>query len=239
MPDADLSANTTAHLIADIEALRRLHGVERWTILGMSWGTTLGLAYAQAHARRVDALVLALVGTTSRREVEWITRDVGRIFPCEWNRFAKTVPDSLRHLPLADAYATLLFDADPAVRDHAAREWCAWEEAHVSLAPGHLPNPRYDDPEFRLRFARLVTHYFRHAAFLGEDQLLRDAAILNGIPGILIHGRLDVSSPLDTAWQLSQRWSTSELHVLDDVGHGGGATFITAVVGALNRFAAT
>lgn len=104
--------------------------------------------------------------------------------------------------------------------------------------PGHLPNPRYEDPEFRLRFARLVTHYWRHAAFLGEDQLLRDAATLNGIPGVLIHGRYDVS-PLDTAWQLSQRWSTSELHVLDDAGHGGGDSFITAVVGALNRFAAT
>ena len=121
VPDADLSANTTAHLIADIEALRQLHGVERWTVLGMSWGTTLGLAYAQAHSRRVDALVLALVGTTSRREVEWITHDVGRIFPREWNRFATAVPDTLRHLPLADAYATLLFDADPAVREHAAR----------------------------------------------------------------------------------------------------------------------
>ena len=115
-PDADLSANTTAHLIADIEALRQLHGVERWTVLGMSWGTTLGLAYAQAHARRVDALVLALVTTTSRREVEWITRDVGRIFPREWNRFATAVPDTLRHLPLADAYATLLFDCRPRSR---------------------------------------------------------------------------------------------------------------------------
>ena len=124
VPDADLSANTTAHLIADIEALRQLHGVERWTVLGMSWGTTLGLAYAQAHSRRVDALVLALVTTTSRREVEWITHDVGRIFPREWNRFVTAVPDTLRHLPLAEAYATLLYDADPAVRDHAAREWC-------------------------------------------------------------------------------------------------------------------
>jgi proline iminopeptidase len=145
----------------------------------------------------------------------------------------------LRHLPLAEAYATLLYDADPAVRDHAAREWCAWEDAHVSLTPGHLPNPRYDDPEFRLGFARLVTHYWRHAAFLGEEQLLHGAATLDGIPGILIHGRYDVSSPLDTAWQLAQRWNTSALHVLDDAGHGGGDTFITAVVAALSRFAAT
>jgi proline iminopeptidase len=203
----------------------------------MSWGSTLGLAYAQAYAHRVGALVLALVTTTSRREVEWITHDVGRIFPREWHRFVTSVPDSLRHLPLTDAYATLLFDADPALRDRAAREWCAWEDAHVSLTPGHLPNPRYEDPEFRLRFARLVTHYWRHAAFLEEDQLLRDAATLNGIPGVLIHGRHDVSGPLDTAWQLSQRWSTSELHVLDDAGHGGGDTFVPTVVKALNRFA--
>ena len=237
-PDADLSVNTTAHLIADIEALRRHLGVERWTVLGISWGTTLGLAYAQAHPDRVSALVLALVGITSRREVEWITRDVGRIFPREWDRFAAAVPDRLRHLPLVDAYATLLFDPDPAVRDHAAREWCAWEDAHVSLAPGHRPNERYEDPEFRLRFARLVTHYWRHAAFLEDEQLLRDAPTLNGIPGVLIHGRYDVSGPLETAWRLSQRWTTSRLHVLHDTGHGDGATFVPTVLDALSQFAA-
>lgn len=237
-PDADLRTNTTAHLIADIEALRQYHGVERWTMLGLSWGTTLGLAYAQTHPGRVDALVLALVTTTSRREVEWITRDVGRLFPREWDRFAAAVPDRLRRLPLVDAYATLLFDADPTVREHAAREWCAWEDAHVSLTPGHRPNPRYQAPEFRLRFARLVTHYWRHAAFLEEDQLLRDAAALNGIPGVLIHGRYDVSSPLETAWRLSQRWNTSRLRVLDDAGHGGGDSLLAAIVGALNQFAA-
>lgn len=236
-PAADLRANTTAHLIADIEALREHLAVERWTILGLSWGTTLGLAYAQAQPRRVRALVLALVTTTSRHEVEWITRDVGRLFPREWDRFSAAVPTTLRHLPLVDAYATLLFDADPAVREQAARAWCAWEDAHVSLTPGHRPNPRFDDPAFRLGFARLVTHYWRHAAFLEEDQLLCDASTLNGIPGVLIHGRYDVSSPLETAWRLSQRWTTSQLQVLDDAGHGGGDTFLSAVVGALNLFA--
>lgn len=236
-PGADLGTNTTAHLIADIEALRQLHGVDRWVVLGLSWGTTLGLAYAQAHPQRIEALVLGLVTTTSRREVEWITRDVGRIFAREWDRFAAAVPDGLRHLPLVDAYAILLSDPDPAVREHAAREWCLWEDAHVSLAPDHRPNPRYEDPEFRLRFARLVTHYWRHAAFLDEDQLLRNAAILNGIPGVLIHGRYDVSGPLETAWRLSKSWTTSQLYVLDDVGHGSGESFPGVVVSALNRFA--
>lgn len=237
-PDVDLSTNTTHHLIADIEALREMHDVDKWTVLGLSWGTTLGLAYAQAHPNRVDALVLGLVTTTSRREVEWITQDVGRIFPQEWDRFAAAVPDALRHLPLVDAYATLLFDPDPAVRDHAAREWCIWEDAHISLTPGHQPSPIFEDPEFRLRFARLVTHYWRHAAFLDEDQLLRDAAILNGIPGVLIHGRYDVSGPLETAWRLSQTWTTSHLQILDDAGHGG-ESLPSVVVAALNEFAAT
>ncbi len=237
-PDADLSTNTTAHLIADIEALRRLHGVESWTVLGISWGTTLGLAYAQAHPQRIDGLVLALVTTTSRREVEWVTQDVGRIFPREWDRFAAAVPDTLQHLPLVDAYAVLLSDPDPAVREHAAQEWCAWEDAHVSLTPGHRPNPRYEDPAFRLRFARLVTHYWRNAAFLEDNQLLRDAGTLDGKPGVLIHGRYDVSSPLETAWRLSQAWTTSRLHVLEDAGHGGGDTFYAAVADALARFAA-
>jgi proline iminopeptidase len=235
-PDADLSVNTTQHLIADIEALREHLGIERWTtILGLSWGTTLALAYAQTHRERVKSLVLGLVTSTSRREVEWITEDCGRIFPREWDRFAGHVPERLRHLPLVDAYAELLFDPDPMVREQAALEWCAWEDAHMSLTPGGGPGLADENAEFRLRFARLVTHYWRHAAFLEEEQLIRDAAILNGIPGALIHGVYDVSGPLVTAWRLHQGWSTSELTVLEDAGHGGGS-LLPAVVGALNRF---
>ncbi len=175
------------------------------------------------------------MGTTSRREVEWITRDVGRIFPQEWDRFAAAVPDRLRHLPLVDAYATLLFDADPAVREHAAREWCAWEDAHVSLTPGHQPNPRYEDPEFRLRFARLVTHYWRHAAWIEDGALIRDAAKLAGIPGVLIHGRLDISGPADIPWNIAQRWPSSELILLEGAGHGGGSGMTEAILTATER----
>jgi proline iminopeptidase len=237
-PDSDLSTNTTQHLIADIEALRRHLGVASWTILGMSWGTTLGLAYAQAHPDRVRAMVLVLVTTTSRREVEWITREVGRIFPAEWERFAAAVPKRLQHLPIVDAYATLLADPDPGVRDRAAGEWCTWEDAHISLTPGHLPNPRFEDPEFRQRFARLVTHYWRHAAFLDDDQLIRNAPILGGIPGKLIHGRHDVSSPLATPYELSRRWTNGRLQVIEDAGHGGGDSLLIAIIEALAEYAA-
>ena len=237
-PGADLRANTTHHLIADMEQLREQLGIERWTLFGVSWGTTLAQAYAHAHRDCVDALVLALVTTTSRREVQWITEEMGRVFPREWDRFAGFVPERLRHLPLVDAYAELLFDPDPAVVERAAIEWCRWEDTHVSLAPDHAPNPRYDDPEFRVRFARLVTHYWRHAAFLGDNKLLRDAAALDGIPGVLIHGRYDVSSPLEIPWRLAQRWQTSRLVVLDDMGHGGGS-FMSTVVGTLDERAAS
>jgi proline iminopeptidase len=236
-PSVDLATNTTAHLIADIESLRTMLGIDQWTVLGLSWGTTLGLAYAQAHPQRVNAMVLGFVTTTSRAEVRWITEDIGRIFPEEWDRFAKSVPDQLRHLPLVDAYAIMLADRDPAVRDDAARAWCDWEDAHVSLTPGHTPSARFQDPKLRLRFARLVTHYWRHAAFLDDDQLMRDAGSLNGIPGVLIHGRYDVSGPLVTAWNLRRKWATSRLQILDDAGHGGGHTFIPLVLNALNEFA--
>jgi proline iminopeptidase len=232
---ADLRANTTQHLVRDVEALRRLLRIERWSvILGLSWGTTLALAYAHAHPDRVAKLVLALVTTTSRREVEWITEGVGRIFPREWARFASAVPERLRHLHLVDAYAEWLAHPDPAEHDAAAKEWCAWEDAHVSLTPGHRPSPLFVDRTFRLGFARLVTHYWRHHAFLEEDQLVRDAAKLDGIPGTLIHGRFDVSSPLETPMRLAERWRGSVLHVLDDAGHGG-ASVVPAIQRALER----
>jgi proline iminopeptidase len=235
--NVDMTSNTTQHLIADIERLRLLHSVEKWTILGMSWGTTLGLAYAQAHPQNVESLVLALVTTTSQSEVEWITEGVGKIFPHEWDRFISAIPERLKHLRPVDAYAEMLFDSDPAFCDFAAREWCAWEDAHVSLGPGHKPSPRSADAEFRLRVARLVTHYWRNHAFLGENQLVQNAPVLNGIRGVLIHGRYDVSSPLETAWKLSKSWTSSRLEVLENAGHGGGDDFIHAVINATNQFA--
>jgi proline iminopeptidase len=233
-----LRVNTTQHLISDIEALRELRGIERWgAVLGLSWGSTLGLAYAEAHPERVAGLVLGLVTTGARRDIEWITQDVGRIFPREWERFVNAIPAELRHMRPVDAYARMLIDPDPAVVEHAALEWCIWEDAHVSLTPGHTPSLRYEDPTFRLRFARLVTHYWSNDCFLGANGNMENAGKLAGIPGILIHGIYDVSGPLDVPWQLMKVWPDAELIVLDDAGHGGLASFPNAVVDALNRLA--
>ncbi len=231
---SQLERNTTRHLIRDLELLRAHLSVESWLVLGASWGSTLALAYAQAHPERVASLVLACVTTTSRREVEWITSGVRCIFPEQWERFASHVPPSLRGLPIVDAYSELLFHDDPSVNAAAAAEWCAWEESHVSLVPGYGPNPRFLDLDFRLRFARIVTHYWRNAAFLEDGQLLRDAPSLGTIPGTLIHGRYDVSSPLQIPWELHRRWPGSELQIAGDAGHGGGP-LVEHIVAALKR----
>jgi proline iminopeptidase len=235
-PEVDLSANTTPHLIADIERLREHLGIERWLVWGGSWGVTLGLAYAEAHPERVTELVLVAITDGSRRQVEWMTRDMGRVFPREWERFRDGVPADQRDGDLAAAYSALLHDPDPAVRAKAAQDWCDWEDTHVSLAPGHSPSLSVKDPAFQLCFARVVTHYWAHAHFLDDGQLLRDAGRLAGIPGVLVHGRYDVSGPLDMAWELHRAWPDSELVVIDDAGHSS-ASMGPALAAAIERFA--
>jgi proline iminopeptidase len=236
----DLSTNTTAHLVADCERLREHLGIDRWLVWGISWGTALGLAYAQAHPDRVGELILVSVVDPGRRAVEWITRDMGRVFPREWEGFRAAVPPSEREGDLAAAYARLLRSPDPAVRDDAARAWCEWEDTHIATYSGYQHDPRYDDPSFRLAFARLVTHYWSHAHFLDDDQLLRDVGRVADIPAVLVNGRLDISSPPDFAWKLGRAWPAAELVLIENAGHGAGAReTVDAIVAATTRFAAT
>ena len=234
----DLATNTTDHLIADMERLRDRLGIESWLVAGGSWGSTLGLAYAEQVPERVSEMVLFSVGTTSHREVRWVTRGVARYFPEQWAQFREGVPPAERDGDLIAAYYRLLHDRDPALREKAARDWCRWEDTHVAIRSDHRPDPRYDDPRFRMAFARLVTHYWHHAAFREDGLLMRDAGRLAGIPGVLIHGRLDLSSPLDIPWQLSRAWPGSRLVVIDDAGHGAGQPGMrNAVLAALDSFA--
>jgi proline iminopeptidase len=168
-PRVDLSVNPTDHLVTDIERLREHRRIDQWIVLGVSWGVTLGLVYGAVTA-----------GT--RREIDWITRQVGRLFPSEWEQFVTDVPAGDRSGDLAAAYARQLASGDPTVREDAAERWCASEDTHVSLMPGWTPDPRYLDPTFRAVFARLVTHDWSHGCFLTDDQILSDLSLLADIP---------------------------------------------------------
>ncbi|WP_119393956.1 prolyl aminopeptidase [Salinibius halmophilus] len=243
-PDYDFSNNNTAQQIDDIESLRRHLGIERWVLVAGSWGVTLALAYAQAFPQRVKAMVLGSVTLGTRQEIDWITRDMGRIFPREWQSFVEYLPEEQRECSYTEddtgdicaAYAKLLQSSDPAVHQPAAKAWCKWEDTHVSLMPGWQPSARFQDPELSLIFARLVTHYWSNDCFLAPNQLIQNIEKIADIPAVLIHGKWDISGPLDTAYQLHNVWPASELCILEEAGHGG-IGFGQAIRQALAKFA--
>ncbi|MGW2090654.1 alpha/beta fold hydrolase [Promicromonospora sukumoe] len=228
-----LDQNTTPAQVEDIEALRRHLGVERWTVTGASWGSTLALAYAQAHPERVTGIALFAVTNTSTEEVEWITEAMGRVFPEEWELFVGAV-DREPGERLIDAYARAMRDPSPDVRTKAAAAWGRWEDIHVSLGPGWSPDPRWQDPPVRDVLATLVTHYWSNSGF-GGDEILGRMDRLAQVPGVLVHGRHDISGPAVTAWRLHRAWPGSELHVLGD-GHGGQDS-VAELTRAIARFA--
>ena len=215
-----LEANTTAHLIADIEALRVHLGVEAWVLFGGSWGSTLALVYAQAYSDRVRAMVLAGVATTTARDLQWLYGDIGNIFPEAYAAFCAQVPDvgaapSDTPARIA-AYAAQLLD--PARAQAAADAWCQWETA-IFGGDIHAPGSRYADPAFRLGFARIVTHYFANGAWMDDGQILRRIGRIARIPCTMIHSRFDPSCPLRAPWELDQAWPAARLQVLGGTTH--------------------
>jgi proline iminopeptidase len=238
-PSVDMSHNTTASLIADMERLREHLGIDQWLVYGGSWGSTLALAYAQQHPERVTQIVLFAVTMTRRSEIDWLYRGVGRYFPREWERFWAGAGGIPRHGDIVAAYHRLVEQPSAAVRERAIADWCAWEDAPLSGETKGASNPYSDRPPLaKVAFVRICTRYFAHGAWLEEGQLLRDAHILAGIPGVLIHGRVDMGGPLITAWELSQAWPDAELHVVEDSGHLGTPTSRDLLLQSLNRFAA-
>ena len=235
-PSVSLESNTTQHLIADIELLREHLGIDQWLVFGWSFGCVLALAYSQAHTDRVSEVVVTGTATGRQSEVDLLTRGLGGLFPAAWAKYRDAVPAADRDGNLAVAYSRLLNDPDPAVCAKAARDWCDWEEAMLPTS-GH--NPRYDDPAFRLRFARIVTHYWSNAHFLDDGVLLKEAGRLSRVPGVIIQGSLDLVNLVGTPWLLAAAWPGSELVFIDDAGHGGNAALISALVTATDRFAAT
>jgi proline iminopeptidase len=221
-----------------MERLREYLGIDRWVVVGGSWGTTLGLVYAERYPDRVSGIMVSAISTTRRSEIDWLYRGLARFFPEAWHRFRDGAGDAGWDGDLVAAYAALMNDPDPQVRNQAAATWRWWEDVVLSLEPdAKLPAASEPPDSGVLAFVRLTTHYYSHAGWLDDQAVIRDAGRLAGIPGVLIHGRLDLSCPIDTAWELAHSWPGSELLIDDHSGHRGSAAKRAWMLETLDQFA--
>lgn len=239
-PDARLESNNTASLMADIELLRKHLDIDHWLVLGGSWGSTLGLAYTQSSPDRVSEIILYGVTTGRRKEFDWLFRGgLAVFFPEQWDQLIDALPAQDRDGDVVEAYHRLLNDPDPDVRIRATYAWCMWESATPAWPPSSGLAGRFNEPDFALAFARLVTHYVRHNAWLEDEGLMPHIDLLAEIPAVLINGRFDFQAPVANAWELHRVWPSSELVIVDDAGHAASSPGITReLIRATDRFAA-
>lgn len=237
-PYASLEANTTWHLVADMERLRRHLKIDRWLLFGGSWGSTLALAYAQTHPGAVSELVLRGIFLLRPIELTWFYQfGASLLFPEQWQKFLAPIPPAERGDLLAAYHRRLLSD-DAAVRLEAARAWSIWEGATSSLKPNSKREEEYGTPEFALAFARIEAHYFVNRGFFThENQLLDGVDRIRAIPAVIVHGRYDVVCPIVTAWELHRRWPEADFKIVLDAGHSAYEPGITAeLMAATDRF---
>ncbi len=220
LPNASLEANTTWHLVADMERLREHLGIDRWHLLGGSWGSTLALAYAESHPDRVLSLLLRGIFLLRRAELDWFYRDgAGWLFPEAFAEFSSAIPPNERG-DMLGAYYRRLTHPDPKVQLAAARAWSVWEGSTLALFPDPERIRQFSSDAYALAFARIESHYFANAGFFSHDgALLSNAGRLRDIPGIIVHGRYDVVTPIKSAFDLKAVWPRTELHVVPDAGH--------------------
>ncbi|QRM30484.1 prolyl aminopeptidase [Microvirga sp. VF16] len=218
-PYASLEANTTWHLVADIERLRTMIGVDKWMVFGGSWGSTLALAYAETHPERVTELVLRGIFTLRRSELLWYYQEgASWIFPDKWEGFLAPIPEAERG-DLMAAYRKRLIDPDPAVRAKAARAWSLWEGETITLLHNQEYSDQFGDEHYAIAFARIENHYFVNEGFFEDGQLIRNAHRLKDIPGVIIQGRYDIATPPKTAWELHKAWPEAKFIMVQDAGH--------------------
>ena len=237
-PDADLSANTTWNLVSDLETLREHLEVERWQVFGGSWGSALALAYAETHPERVTELIVRGIFTLRPAELEWFYEGgAAALFPDLWEGFVAPVPPAERG-HLIRAYSRLLADEDPAVHGPAAIAWSRWESSTITLLPRPEVVETFTEEKYAVAFARIENHYFVNGGWFEEDQLIRDAYKLEGIPGVIVQGRYDVCTPAMTAWDLHKAWPAAELNIVADAGHAYDEPgILDALIEATDRFA--
>ncbi|CAL1538794.1 unnamed protein product [Lymnaea stagnalis] len=221
-PAAEIKENTTWDLVEDIERLRRHLGIERWVVFGGSWGSTLSLAYAEAHPERVKALILRGIFTLRREELEWFYEGKGAnmLFPDYWEDYINFIPEVERG-SLMNAYHRRLTSEDETVRQEAAKRWSKWELAtsHLFINQEKLLKPDTQHT-WALQFACIECHYFVNGGFFkSANQLIEEVEKIRHIPGTIVQGRYDVVCPMDTAWQLHKRWPEAELKIAPDSGH--------------------
>jgi proline iminopeptidase len=236
IPSADLSTNTTDHLIDDIEALRVALSVDRLLILGHSWGSVLGLTYVSRHRDHVSHAILAGVGTGRHAEIERLYEGMADEYPTEWNQLPDGIPAGLRGLGALEAYKQLLFHPDPEVVAKAADRFSRWEWTTSSGDSGSFWPDGWNDPAFRLARSRLVTHYFTNKCWIGDRELLVAARSLGSVPASIVSGERDPLSPLNSAQSLANAWPGAELVIVNDAGHSL-AALTEAIVSATDRYA--
>jgi proline iminopeptidase len=218
-PNASLEANTTWHLVADIERLREMAGFDKWLVFGGSWGSTLALAYSETHPNRVSELVVRGIYTLTRAELEWYYQfGVSEMFPDKWEKFLAPIPEAERGDMMA-AYRKRLVGDDQAAKVEAALAWSMWEGQTITLLPEPSTSDHFAVPDYAVAFARIENHYFVHAGWLEEGQLLRDAHKLRGIPGVIVQGRYDMPCPAKYAWALHKAWPDADFHLIEGAGH--------------------
>lgn len=237
-PHASLEDNTTWALVDDMERLRQLLHIDRWQVFGGSWGSTLALAYAQAHPDRVTELVLRGIFTLRERELQWFyQRGADALFPDAWEGYVEPIPPRERHDFIA-AYHRRLTHPDREVQLPAARAWSRWEAAtsHLQLDEDALTAFAVDD--FALAFARIECHYFVNKGFFPSDGwLLEQVERVRRIRGVIVQGRYDVVCPMETAWALHRAWPEAAFVCVPDAGHAAFEPGITAaLVAATDRF---
>jgi proline iminopeptidase len=239
VPHASLEANTTWDLIADMERLRVHLGVRRWQLFGGSWGSTLSLAYAEKFPDRVRELILRGIFLLRRKELEWFYQDgCGWLFPEAFEEFAKVIPPAERG-DLISAYYRRLTHCDRSEQIKAARAWSVWEGSTLSMLQDPERLKLFSADNYAIAFARIECHYFVNRGFLErDDQLLAEAHRLHRIPGVIVHGRYDVVTPVKNAWDLARSWPAAELRIVPDAGHAmTEAGIVHELVAATRRFA--
>lgn len=235
-PLGELSDNTTPKLVEDMERLRQHLNIDRWLVFGGSWGSTLALAYAQAHPERCTGLVLRGIFLCRKQEIEWFLYGVRNLFPREWQRFAEFIPARERS-DLLTAYYWRLCDPDPAVHMPAARSWSVYEGSCSTLLPSQETVAYFASDTVALGLARIEAHYFIHNIFLPENALLGDVNKLRAIPAVIVQGRYDAVCPVVSAEDLHQAWPEAQYIVVPDAGHSAFEPGIRSeLVRATDRF---